>query len=226
MARLASCTTVLTTSVLALAIAAGLAPAMAQSARACPHAESDQDKIAILLRDFDGSGRHFKVIPLRRLPADAVARREARTAYPLELLFENIVRLDVPATIVLEVDFAADPGVPVIAPNWADDSAGVLPKSPQRNLVVMAAADRGQRPLEDTELGLGLFTRHLVQALAGGADSLPIGNGDGQIDSAEAYVHAAHWTAMTARKVYGVMQDPAASIGPGEPQPLARIKRQ
>jgi type II secretory pathway component GspD/PulD (secretin) len=35
--------------------------------------EADQKKIAALLSDFDGSGRHFKVIPLRRLPADAVA---------------------------------------------------------------------------------------------------------------------------------------------------------
>ena len=35
--------------------------------------EADQKKIAALLRDFDGSGRHFKVIELRRLPADAVA---------------------------------------------------------------------------------------------------------------------------------------------------------
>ena len=50
MARLASFTTVLTTSVLSLSIAAGLAPAMAQSARACPHAESDQDKIALTLK--------------------------------------------------------------------------------------------------------------------------------------------------------------------------------
>lgn len=35
--------------------------------------ESDHKKIAALLRDFDGSGRHFKVIVLRRRPADAVA---------------------------------------------------------------------------------------------------------------------------------------------------------
>jgi type II secretory pathway component GspD/PulD (secretin) len=35
--------------------------------------EADHKKIAALLSDFDGSGRHFKVIPLRRLPADAVA---------------------------------------------------------------------------------------------------------------------------------------------------------
>ena len=35
--------------------------------------DSDHKKIAALLRDFDGAGRHFKVIQLRRLPADAVA---------------------------------------------------------------------------------------------------------------------------------------------------------
>jgi type II secretory pathway component GspD/PulD (secretin) len=35
--------------------------------------ESDHKKIEALLRNFDGAGRHFKVIVLRRLPADAVA---------------------------------------------------------------------------------------------------------------------------------------------------------
>ncbi len=35
--------------------------------------EADHKKIAALLRDFDSSGRHFEVIFLRRLPADAVA---------------------------------------------------------------------------------------------------------------------------------------------------------
>jgi type II secretory pathway component GspD/PulD (secretin) len=35
--------------------------------------DSDHKKIATLLRNFDGAGRHFKVIPLRRRLADAVA---------------------------------------------------------------------------------------------------------------------------------------------------------
>jgi type II secretory pathway component GspD/PulD (secretin) len=35
--------------------------------------DADHKRIASLLHDFDGAGRHFKVIPLRRLPADAVA---------------------------------------------------------------------------------------------------------------------------------------------------------
>ncbi len=35
--------------------------------------EADHKKIVALLRDFDGAGRHFKVIVLRRLPADAVS---------------------------------------------------------------------------------------------------------------------------------------------------------
>jgi type II secretory pathway component GspD/PulD (secretin) len=35
--------------------------------------DSDHKKISNLIQDFDGSGRRFKVIQLRRLPADAVA---------------------------------------------------------------------------------------------------------------------------------------------------------
>ena len=58
-------------------------------------------------------------------------------------------------------------------------------------LTVLAASDRGQRTLIDRTYDIGLFTRYLIEGLAGGADLAPVGNDDGKLDSAEIYVFTA-----------------------------------
>jgi hypothetical protein len=75
----------------------------------------------------------------------------------------------------------------------------------------MAAADRGQRSLTDPTYGVGLFTRYLIEALAGTADLPPIGNGNGKLDSAEIYVFTAEMVQRAARKTYGLLQNPVYS---------------
>jgi hypothetical protein len=97
----------------------------------------------------------------------------------------------------------------------------VLPPPAIRGLTVLTAGDRDQRLLEDPELGLSLFTRHLIAAMSGQADLAPIGNGDGTVDTAEAFVHAAERTSYVARKVYGVLQRP--TMTQGRPNALARL---
>jgi hypothetical protein len=47
------------------------------------------------------------------------------------------------------------------------------------------ASDRDQRTILDPEYGIGLFTRYLIEGLAGRADEAPIGNGDKRIDTVE-----------------------------------------
>ena len=88
-----------------------------------------------------------------------------------------------------------------------------LPQIALRNFTVFTASERDQRPLDDIETGLSLFTRHLVAGLSGHADSAPFGNGDGTVDSAEAFVYAAQRTAFAARKLSGVLQRPMISQG-------------
>ncbi|MEQ1611959.1 MAG: hypothetical protein ABL904_04345, partial [Hyphomicrobiaceae bacterium] len=115
------------------------------------------------------------------------------------------------ATVVLEVDFASDPKSPLISPNAPTIRQSVLPGTAARGLVVMSATDRDQRPLEDNETGMSLFTRYFIQGLSGHADVAPLGNGDGVVDSAEAFVFAASRTAIVARKLSGVLQRPTLS---------------
>jgi hypothetical protein len=77
----------------------------------------------------------------------------------------------------------------------------------------MIASDRGQRTLIDSTYDIGLFTRYLIDGLAGKADLRPIGNGDGSLDSAEIYAYTAAMVEIAARKTFGLLQNPVYSSG-------------
>jgi hypothetical protein len=142
------------------------------------------------------------------LPADAKSRRDPATGYPLQLLADNLVRLGAPATVLLEVDFNRDPRRLVFAPNTPETPGRLMAGAPKGPVVILAAADRDQRPLEDLEHGIGLFTRYVIEGLAGAADLAPGGNGDRAVDTVELFVFAAHRTGLAARKSFGVTQKP------------------
>ena len=155
------------------------------------------------------------------LPVDGQLRREEQTGYPLSALYRNLARLGIPDTlVVLEVEFSRDPGALVLAPNAPSNRVNALPARAVAGLAVYTAADRDQKALEDPETGLGLFTRHLIEALSGAADAGPIGNADGTVDSTEAFVFAAQRTQIAARKSFGVLQKPLLS----QVRPLAIAK--
>ena len=156
------------------------------------------------------------------LPADAAFRRERSTGFAIETLYQNLTRIGAgPVTVVLEVDFANSPSSPIISPNAPETRVSVLPRLAVRGLTVFTASERDQRTLDDAETGLSLFTRHLISGLSGHADSPPIGNGDGIVDSSEAFVYAAQRTAFAARKLSGVLQRPM--ISQGKPLPIGRV---
>ena len=159
------------------------------------------------------------------LPSDAVPHRERSRGFALETLYRNAAAIGAGAvTIVLEMEFSGDPRGGLVPPNAPSLEAVVLPPPAIRGLTVLTAGDRDQRLLEDPELGLSLFTRHLIAAMSGQADLAPIGNGDGTVDTAEAFVHAAERTSYVARKVYGVLQRPTMSQG--RPNALVRLGAQ
>jgi hypothetical protein len=155
------------------------------------------------------------------LPVDAGAKREA-AGIALEPIYQNLTRMGASAvTVVLEVDFSADPASPMVAPNVPSSKTTILPRFAMRGLTVFSAADKDQRPLEDPEFGLSLFTRFLITGLSGAADSLPLGNGDGSVDSSEAFVYAAYRTGLAARKSFGMLQRP--TISQGRPLTIGRV---
>jgi hypothetical protein len=155
------------------------------------------------------------------LPSDTVSGREERDGLAIDQLITALARLEPEGlTVVLEVPMLGRAAGTVVAPNASLLAASPLPPS-VRGLVLMMAAERDQHPLEDMQLRLSLFTRHLVEALAGAADRPPIGNGDGLIDSVEAFVTASYRTQLAARKTWGLLQRPVMSRGPA--LPLVRL---
>ena len=146
------------------------------------------------------------------LPVDAERYREERSGYPLASLYAGLSRLGAGSVLVLlEAEFGRDHGTYVLPPNLPETTRTVLPEAPLTGLTVLAAADRGQRTLIDLSYGIGLFTRYLIEGLAGNADLAPVGNGDGKLDSAEIYVFTAGMVQLAARKTYGLLQNPVYS---------------
>ena len=146
------------------------------------------------------------------LPVDIEPYREEIGGYKLSTLYANLARLDAKSVLVLlETDYGRDHGPLVLPPNLPETLNTALPRAPLPSLTVLAASDRGQRTLIDVTYDIGLFTRYLIEGLAGNADLPPIGNGDGELDSAEIYAFTAAYVDLAARKTFGMLQHPVYS---------------
>lgn len=146
------------------------------------------------------------------LPVDAEPYREERGGYPLSTLYANLAALKANRVVVLlESTYGRDHGAYVLPPNLPETTSSVLPPQPLSKLTVLSATDRGQRGLIDTRYDVGLFTRYIIEGLSGRGDLYPVGNGDGVVDSAELFAYAAAMTRFSARKTFGLLQQPVYS---------------
>jgi len=146
------------------------------------------------------------------LPVETEPYREELGGYRLSTLYANLARLDAKSVLLLlETEFGRDHSTFVLPPNLPETMNSALPEAPLPALTVLVASDRGQRTLIDATYDIGLFTRYLIEGLAGSADLAPVGNGDGQLDSAEIYVFTAAMVQLAARKTFGLLQNPVYS---------------
>ena len=158
------------------------------------------------------------------LPVDTEAFRDEQDGYKLSTLYANLAKLDARSVLVLlETEYGRDHGPYVLPPNLPETMNTALPRAPVPALTVLAASDRGQRTLIDVTYDIGLFTRYLIEGLAGNADLPPIGNGDGELDSAEIYVFTAALVDLAARKTFGLLQHPVYSSAATSVLTSARI---
>ena len=146
------------------------------------------------------------------LPVDTERYRDERSGYPLKTLYANLEHLEAASVLLLmEADFGRDHGPFVMPPNPPETRLSVVPVVPMPGLTILAAADRGQRALIDPAYGVGLFTRYLIEGLAGVGDLPPLGNSDGKIDSLELHVFTASMVRRSALKTFGLLQRPVYS---------------
>ena len=146
------------------------------------------------------------------LPVDAKLDQLDTTAYPIQELYDNLGKTGARTTmLVLEANFAKNLDELIDPPNLPELDVEAMPLAPVPGLAVFKASDRDQRAIQDPEYGIGLFTRYLIEGLAGRADEAPLGNGDRRIDTVELYVYTADTVRTAARKSFGLEQKPMLS---------------
>jgi hypothetical protein len=146
------------------------------------------------------------------LPVDAVKYREERSGYPMSRLYANLEKLGAKSVLLLlEAGFSRDMSDFLFPPNLPEMQVSAMPKKPLPGLTVLTAADGDQKTLDDPKFGFGLFTRYLIEGMAGRADLAPIGNGDRKIDAVELYAYTSHMVRLAARKSFGLLQKPMFS---------------
>jgi hypothetical protein len=146
------------------------------------------------------------------LPVDTQPYRDEIGGYKLSTLYSNLAKLGAKSVLLLlETEYGRDHSPYLLPPNLPETVNSALPSSPLPGLTVLMATDRGQRRLVDSTYDIGLFTRYLIEGMAGSADLSPVGNNDGQIDSAEIYAYTSAMVRLAARKTFGLLQNPAYS---------------
>jgi hypothetical protein len=137
------------------------------------------------------------------LPVDGNPDSPEIHGYPLDLLYKNLEKIDARSvTVVLDACFSGDsPNGPLLK-----DMSGVRLKVKQTKDVpftVMAAAQPNQVASWDNNAQLGLFTKHLLDALSGAADSSQYGNADNQLTLGEIQAYLDREMTYAARRYYG-----------------------
>jgi hypothetical protein len=146
------------------------------------------------------------------LPIDARLDDLDDSAYPLQDLYQNLGKTGARTTmLMLEANFAKNLDELIDPPNLPELDVEAMPDEPVPGLAVFKASDRDQKAIQDPEYGIGLFTRYLIEGLAGRADEAPIGNDDKRIDTVELYVYTADSVRTAARKSFGMEQKPLLS---------------
>jgi hypothetical protein len=146
------------------------------------------------------------------LPVDAKIDDLDGSAYAMQELYDNLGKIGARTImLMLEANFAQNLDQLIDPPNLPELEVEAMPTTPVPGLAVFKASDRDQRAIQDPEFGIGLFTRYLIEGLAGRADEAPLGNGDKSIDTVELYVYTADAVRTAARKSFGMEQKPLLS---------------
>lgn len=150
------------------------------------------------------------------LPVDADPSTPELNGYPLDLLLANLEKLRARSvTVVVDACFSGNS-----AGGWLIRSASPVyvqtePLARLDGVVLITASEADQVASWDAEAGLGLFTRHFLDAVWGAADRRPHGDGDRAVTLGEIDAYLAEEMSYAARRQFGRVQT-ASVAGPLE----------
>ena len=147
------------------------------------------------------------------LPVDADPNLVELNGYPIDLMYKNLHKLRAKTVrVYMDACFSGD------SPNGmlvrAASGITIKPRVPKtgagRTLISITAAQGDQFASWDEDARHGLFTKHLLEALKGTADTKRYGNNDGKITVAEIKNYLDREMTYQARRRYN--RDQVASI--------------
>ena len=138
------------------------------------------------------------------LPSDVAAGRVEISGYPLDVLYDNLGKLETRSALVLiDACFSGGSAGGTLVPAG---SFAVVPKqdvSVPGGLTVLTAAGPDEIASWDKEAELGLFTAHLLTALGGEADGKGYGDENGEVTLAEVKTYLDEEMTYQAQRRYG-----------------------
>ena len=161
------------------------------------------------------------------LPVDGDPSLAEITGYPLDLLYENLAKIDARSiTVFLDACFSGESAAGMLIPATSGISVTPRPTQPAPDLTVITAASGTQVASWDEEAEHGLFTESLLRALYGNADGQMFsgwtdgwvpgyGNYDGAVTLAEVERYLDREMTYEARRRYSREQNATVLGDPG-----------
>ena len=152
------------------------------------------------------------------LPADADPNVPELNAYPIDLLYANLAKLDEAGSVAVFLDACFSGGsqrgmlIENASPVYV---SAALPTTVAGAMTVLTAASGSQLASWDKAAGHGMFTHHLLDALYGKGDA----DADGRVSASEAKRYLDRHMTRAARRAYKRNQV-ASLLGDGD-MPLA-----
>jgi TPR repeat protein len=151
------------------------------------------------------------------LPVDGDPNLAENTAYPLDVLLANLENLPAHSVqLFLDACFSGNSAGGMLQAATSGIGISARPSlAAGENFIMLTAATDTQVASWDRDAKLGLFTKHLLDALNGEADEDQYGNGDGMITLSEVKTYLDEEMTFQAARRFDRQQD-ATMVGGGE----------
>ena len=149
------------------------------------------------------------------LPVDADPATPEINGYPLDLLVKNLSAIDArTTTVLLDACFSGNSAAGWLVRSASPVYVKATPPAPSPGLTLVTAAEGDQVASWDEDARLGLFTRHLLDALNGAADTGRDGNRDGRVTLGELERYLDDEMTYAARRLFRRVQQASVSGDP------------
>jgi hypothetical protein len=150
------------------------------------------------------------------LPVDGDPNAAEITGYPIELLYKNLAKLETRSvTVFMDACFSGQSPQGTLIRDAS--GIGVKPiERPVAPFTVISSAQRDQIASWDKEAQLGLFTKHILDALYGAANGKRYGNADNRITVGELKAYLDREMTYAARRNHRREQQAMVSGDPNK----------